>query len=108
MSVSVMVAARVWAWLRTDSDQRSRFLKSVRQAERSVSEARLSGKGEGVWTRGIATVGGGRDVMVRRRRSKRYSSRYSSNHQKAVSICPPPLSFSLGIALELPTSLDSV
>lgn len=75
MSVSVMVAARICAWLRTDSDQRRRFLKRVRQAERSVSEARLSGNGEGVWTRGMAMVGGGGDVMVRRRRSKRYSSR---------------------------------
>lgn len=93
MSVSVIVAARVFAWLRTDSDQRSRFLKSVRQAERSVSEARLSGKGEGVWTRGIAAVGGGRDVMVRRRRSKRYSSRCSSNHKRQSALVPlPPFS----------------
>lgn len=71
MSVSVIVEARVCAWVRTDSDQRSRFLKRVRHEDRSVSEVRESGKGEGVWTRGMGAEGEGEEVVVRSRRSKR-------------------------------------
>lgn len=65
-----MVAARFCACEKTDSDHARRFLNNVLQDDSSVSDSRFVGKGDGVCSLGIGSVGGEEEAS-RSLRSKR-------------------------------------